>query len=108
MSAEGDGRRLAKFALLAPKAGREAELRDVLERTRRAAQFEPGTLEWTTHDVQGHPGSVGLYELFESVDAAAAHDTTPAIVALVASFDDLLSDDPVVYVLDVDRRRLDP
>ncbi|WP_448005573.1 putative quinol monooxygenase [Agromyces bauzanensis] len=108
MSPDAGGRPLGKFVLLTPKAGRGAELREVLERTRRAAQFEPGTLEWTSHEVRGDAGHVALYELFESEDAAAAHDAGPAISSLIASLGDLLAADPVVHILDVDRRRLDP
>lgn len=108
MSPEARGRLLAKFVLLAPKVGREAELRELLERTRRAARLEPGTIEWTSHEVQGDAGTVALYELFEDTDAAAAHDAGAATSELIEGFKDVLSDDPVVYVLDVDRRRLDP
>jgi quinol monooxygenase YgiN len=107
-SSEAGGRPLAKFVLLTSKAGGEAELREALERTRRAARLESATLEWTIHDVPGRPGVVALYELFADAEAAAAHDAAPAVSALVASFDRLLSDAPVVHVLDVDRRRLDP
>jgi quinol monooxygenase YgiN len=89
--------RIAKFVVLEPRAGREADLDAVIEASRRAFASEPGTLTWAVHRVHEPAGAIGLYELFADADAAARHDDSPAAGRLVGRFDELLSSPPTVY-----------
>lgn len=92
---------IAKMVFLNVREDRLDEVRALLEATRAASADEPGTIAWELHDgIDGHASFV-LYESFLDEAAVAHHDSSPAVAALIASFDISLAAPPVAHALRV-------
>jgi len=101
--------KVAKFINLDVVPGRRDELLELLNDNRLHTQSEPGTLEWTVHDVRDQPDSVALYELYESQATSDLHEeTSPALKILLERLGEFVTAPPTILTMDVRQVRLDP
>ena len=89
---------LAKVVRLQARPGQGAALDHALSEAQRAAALEIGTTAWEWFPgVEEHCRVI--IELFADDEAAAQHDASPAVAALLARFAEMLATDPDVEVL---------
>jgi quinol monooxygenase YgiN len=80
---------MAKVVKLRARSGRTADLDAALATAAAAADAEPGTRVWEFF-AGADPESRVIIEVFSGPPAAAEHDRSAAVAALLASFADVL------------------
>jgi quinol monooxygenase YgiN len=79
-------------AYLVPKAGKEAELAAAIKEILPDVQREPGCITYIAHESREHPGTIVMYEAWESDAVLDAHVASAPFMKLAARFDDLLGE----------------
>jgi quinol monooxygenase YgiN len=74
------------------RAGRRAELIEILRELVDAAAREPGTLVYAMHEAADDPDTVVSYELFADEAALEAHQLSPAVTGAMPRLEPLLAD----------------
>lgn len=87
---------LIVVATLKAKAGKEAEMEEVLKGLVEQVKQEKDTLVYVMHRNQANPGEFLFYEKYPSADALAAHSSTDYFKASFATLDPLLAEKPVI------------
>ena len=95
---------MAKFALLVElkaKPGKEAQAEAFLEKEASLVRGESGTLSWHATKIEGEPEVYRIFDTFDDEIAREAHLNGAAGAELVAHAEELFSEAPKVYRLQV-------
>ncbi|MBW4093864.1 MAG: antibiotic biosynthesis monooxygenase [Proteobacteria bacterium] len=95
---------MAKFALLVElkaKPEKEAQVEAFLKKEAVLAKKEPGTLTWHAAKVEGENGVYRIFDTFHDEAAREVHLNGEAAAELVAHAEELFSEAPKVYRLQV-------
>lgn len=87
--------RLAIWAYLEAKPGKEKELEEFLKSARPLAEKEPGTVAW--YAVKIGPAQFGIWDTFADEAGRNAHLNGEIAKALFAKAKDLLAKDPQIH-----------
>ena len=79
-------------AHLVPKAGKEAELAAAIKEILPDVLGEPGCITYIAHESREHPGTIVMYEAWESDAMLDAHVAAGPFMKLAAQFEDLLGE----------------
>jgi len=93
---------MEKFAILArveAKPGKEKEVLAFLKSALPLAVGEAQTVKW--YALQLGPSTFGIFDTFESTEGRAAHLNGQIAAALVASASELLSEEPIIEMVDL-------
>lgn len=90
--------RVKVMAILAPKAGHEAELETLLRSVAEASRKEPGNLHYDLWHSPDEPGHFVLDEAYVDADAVAVHRESKYFRAYLERINDLA--ERTVFVLD--------
>jgi quinol monooxygenase YgiN len=91
--------KLALYAHLKAKPGKEAEVEAFLKSALPLANQEPGTITW--YAFEESPGSFGIYDTFDTEAARQAHLDGPIAKALMAKASELLAEPPAIHKIRV-------
>jgi quinol monooxygenase YgiN len=91
--------KLALYAHIEAKPGKEAEVEAFLKSALPLAQKEPGTVTW--YAFSESPGHYGIFDTFDDEAARQAHLDGPIAKALMAKADELLSKPPAIHKIDI-------
>lgn len=80
------------IARLVAREGRQAALAQAVAAIVPAVLEEPGCLAYTAHESREQPGTIVMYEVWESQADLDAHAGGSNFRALAARFDELLSE----------------
>ena len=86
--------KLAIWAQLEAKAGKEKELEDFLKSAQPLAEREPGTVTW--YAIKMGPGKYGIFDTFADENGRNAHLNGDIAKALFAKAKDLLASAPKI------------
>ncbi|KMO27285.1 antibiotic biosynthesis monooxygenase [Methylobacterium variabile] len=86
------------IARLVAREGQEAALAQAVAAIVPAVLEEPGCLVYTAHESRERPGTIVMYEVWESQAALDIHADATSFRALAAQFDELL-DEPLAIEL---------
>lgn len=86
--------KLAIWAQLEAKAGKEKELEDFLKSAQPLAEREPGTVTW--YAIKMGPGKYGIFDTFNDENGRNAHLNGEIAKALFAKADQLLAQAPKI------------
>jgi len=90
--------KLALHVLLEAKAGKEAEVQQMLDQILAYSKDEPGTLQWFS----SHNGSTfGIFDTFADEDGRNAHLNGKGASLLVSRSGDLLTKPPAINKLNI-------
>jgi quinol monooxygenase YgiN len=84
--------RIAVWAEVNAKAGKEKELEEFLKSAQPLAEREPGTLSW--YVIKMGPGKYGIFDTFRDENGRNAHLNGEIAKALFAKVDQLLASPP--------------
>ena len=84
--------RLAIWAQLEAKPGKEKEVEDFLKSAQPLAEREPATLSW--YAIKMGPGKYGIFDTFADENGRNAHLTGAIAKALFAKADELFAKAP--------------
>ena len=87
------------IARLVAREGQEAALVEVMAAVVPAVLKEPGCLTYTAHESRERPGTIVMYEIWESQAALDVHAGGANFRALAARFDELLSEPLAIELL---------
>ncbi|MDB5321036.1 MAG: antibiotic biosynthesis monooxygenase [Phycisphaerales bacterium] len=87
--------KLALYAHLEAKAGKEAEVEAFLKSALPLAQKEPGTITW--YAFSESPGHYGIFDTFDDEAGRQAHLDGPIAKALMAKAEELFSKPPQIH-----------
>lgn len=93
---------MEKFAILArleAKTGKEKEVMEFLKSALPLAEGEPGTIRW--YALQNGPTTFTIFDSFETEEGRKAHLNGPIAAALMANASALLSQEPVIEMVDI-------
>jgi quinol monooxygenase YgiN len=79
-------------AYLVAKPGKEQALTDAILAIVPEVRKEDGCIAYDPHVIRGTPGTVVMYEIWESQAALDAHGDAPNLKSLAARFDELLGE----------------
>jgi quinol monooxygenase YgiN len=91
--------KLAIWAVLESKAGKEKEVEEFLKSAQPLAEREERTLTW--YAVKIAPLKFAIFDTFETESAREAHLTGDIAKALFAKAKDLFAKDPEIHKVDV-------
>lgn len=91
--------KLALYAHLEAKPGKEAEVEALLKSARSMAQAEAKTVTWYAF-TEG-PGMYGIFDTFDDEAGRQAHLDGPIAKALMSKADELLAKPPMIHKIDV-------
>ena len=91
--------KLALYAHMKAKPGKEKEVEDFLKSGLAIVEQEPGTIAWFA--IKEGPGSYGIFDVFENEAGRDAHLTGQVAKALFAKAPDLFAETPSVNKPDV-------
>ncbi|HUA99840.1 MAG TPA: hypothetical protein VMA34_16020 [Terracidiphilus sp.] len=91
--------RLALFAMLEARAGKEAEAEEFLKSAQPLAEQEPGTSTW--YALKLGPAKFGIFDTFRDEEGRNAHLTGAIAKALFARADELFAVPPRVDKLEI-------
>lgn len=91
--------KLAIWAQLQAKPGKEKELEDFLKSAQPLAEREPGTVTW--YAIKMGPGSYGIFDTFADENGRNAHLTGEIAKALFAKAGELLAKPPEIAKPDI-------
>lgn len=80
------------IARLVPRAGQEAALAKAIMAIVPAVLEEPGCLTYTALESRERPGTIVMYEVWESQTALDVHASATSFRALAARFHELLGE----------------
>jgi quinol monooxygenase YgiN len=86
--------KLAIWAQLEAKPGKEKELEDFLKSAQPLAEREPGTVTW--YAIKMGPGKYGIFDTFNDENGRNAHLNGEIAKALFAKADQLLASAPKI------------
>ena len=86
--------KLAIWAQLEAKAGKEKELEDFLKSAQPLAEREPGTVTW--YAIKMGSGKYGIFDTFADENGRNAHLNGEIAKALFAKAEDLLASAPKI------------
>ena len=86
--------KLAIWAQLESKPGKEKELEEFLKSAQPLAEREPGTITW--YAIKMEPGKYGIFDTFEDENGCNAHLNGEIAKALFAKAKDLLASPPKI------------
>lgn len=86
--------KLAIWAQLEAKPGKEEELEAFLKSAQPLAEREPGTISW--YAIKMGPGKYGIFDTFADENARNAHLNGEIAKALFAKANDLLAKPPKI------------
>ena len=86
--------KVAIWAQLESKAGKEKELEEFLKSAQPLAEREPGTLSW--YAIKMGPGKYGIFDTFADENGRNAHLNGEIAKALFAKAKDLLATPPKI------------
>lgn len=86
--------KLAIWAQLEAKPGKEKELEDFLKSAQPLAEREPGTVTW--YAIKMGPGKYGIFDTFNDKNGRNAHLNGDIAKALFAKADQLLASAPKI------------
>ena len=86
--------KLAIWAQLEAKPGKEKELEDFLKSAQPLAEREPGTVTW--YAIKMGPGKYGIFDTFNDENGRNAHLNGEIAKALFAKADQLLAQAPKI------------
>jgi quinol monooxygenase YgiN len=87
--------KLAIYAHMKAKPGKESEVESFLKSALPLAQKEPGTITWYAFEESS--GSYGIFDTFETEEARQAHLDGPIAKALMAKASELLAEPPIIH-----------
>jgi quinol monooxygenase YgiN len=87
--------KLALYAHLKAKPGKEKEVESFLAPALPLAEKEPGTITW--YAFEESTGSYGIFDTFEAETARQAHLDGPIAKALMARASELLAEPPAIH-----------
>ena len=93
-----------KFALrveLKAKPGKESEVEVFLKQEAALAKGEPGTVTWHAAKVEGEPGVYAIFDTFNDEAGRDAHLKGEGAQELAAHAQELFSEAPKIYRLQV-------
>jgi quinol monooxygenase YgiN len=91
--------KLAIWAQLEAKSGREQEVEEFLKSAQPLAEKEKGTLTW--YAVKIGPSKYGIFDTFPDEAGRDAHLSGEIAKALMAKAKDLFAKDPEIHKIDV-------
>lgn len=91
--------RLAIWAQLEAKPGKEQEVEEFLKSARPLAEAEAETVSW--YAVKIGPGKFGIFDTFANEAGRNAHISGKIAKALFARAKELLAKDPEIHKIDV-------
>lgn len=91
--------KLAIWAQLQAKPGKEKELEDFLKSAQPLAEREPGTVTW--YAIKMGPGNYGIFDTFADENGRNAHLTGEIAKALFAKAGELLAKPPEIAKPDI-------
>lgn len=91
--------KLAIWAQLKAKPGKEQEVEKFLQSAQPLAEKEPETVTW--YAVKMAPGSYGIFDTFAEESGRNAHLTGDIAKALFAKAEELFAEPPQVHKLEV-------
>jgi quinol monooxygenase YgiN len=91
--------KLAIWAQLNAKPGKEQEVEKFLKSAQPLAERETGTVTW--YAVKMAPGSYGIFDTFADDSSRNAHLTGEIAKALFAKAEELFSKPPEIHKLDI-------
>jgi quinol monooxygenase YgiN len=91
--------KLAIWAALESKPGKEKEVEEFLKSALPLAEKEDGTLTW--YAVKIGPSKFGIFDTFAAESGREAHLTGDIAKALFAKAKDLLAKDPEIHKIEV-------
>jgi len=91
--------KLAIWAVLESRTGKETEVEEFLESAQPLAEKEEGTLTW--YAVKIAPGKFGIFDTFAAESGREAHLTGEIAKALFAKAKELFAKDPEIHKLEV-------
>jgi quinol monooxygenase YgiN len=86
--------KLAIWAQLEAKAGKEKELEEFLKSAQPLAEREPGTITW--YAIKMGPGKYGIFDTFADENGRNAHLNGDIAKALFAKAKELLAEAPKI------------
>jgi quinol monooxygenase YgiN len=86
--------KVAIWAQLEAKPGKEKELEDFLKSAQPLAEREPGTVTW--YAIKMGPGKFGIFDTFNDENGRNAHLNGEIAKALFAKADELLASAPKI------------
>lgn len=91
--------KLALFAMLEAKAGKEAEVEEFLKSAQPLAEQESGTTAW--YALKLGPAKFGIFDTFRDEEGRDAHLTGAIAKALFARAEELFANPPRVEKLEI-------
>jgi len=91
--------RLALFAMLQARPGKEAAVEEFLKSAQPLAAQESGTTSW--YAIKLGPAKFGIFDTFRDEEGRNAHLTGPIAKALFARAEELFATPPQVEKLDI-------
>jgi quinol monooxygenase YgiN len=91
--------KLAIWATVQAKPGKEATVEEFLKSAKPLAEQEPETVSWYAVKLGG--GKFGIFDTFAAESGRDAHLTGPIAKALMANAKELLSEDPQIHKIEV-------
>jgi len=91
--------KLAIWAVLESKPGKEREVEEFLKSAQPLAEREEGTLTW--YAVKIAPGKFGIFDTFAAGSGRDAHLTGDIAKALMAKAKELFAKDPEIHKIEV-------
>jgi quinol monooxygenase YgiN len=87
------------IARLVPRVGQALALAQAMASITPAVRGEPDCLAYTAHESREQPGTIVMYEVWESQAALDVHADGPNFRALAARFDELLGEPLAIELL---------
>lgn len=91
--------KLALYATLKAKPGKEAALETFLQQGAELAKKEPGTATW--YAIKEDDGQYGIFDTFTEEAGREAHLNGEIAKALMAKADELLAEPPHIHKINV-------
>jgi quinol monooxygenase YgiN len=91
--------KLAIWATVQAKVGKEAEVEAFLKSAQPLAEAEPGTISWYAIKMGG--GKFGIFDTFQDDAGREAHLNGDIAKALMANAKELFSGDPQIHKIEV-------
>jgi quinol monooxygenase YgiN len=91
--------KLAIWATVQAKAGKEADVEAFLKSAQPLAEAEPGTISWYAIKMGG--GKFGIFDTFQDDAGREAHLNGDIAKALMANAKELFSSDPQIHKIEI-------
>ncbi|HEX6773413.1 MAG TPA: antibiotic biosynthesis monooxygenase [Acidobacteriaceae bacterium] len=91
--------KLAIWATVQARAGKENQVEAFLKSARQLAEAEPATVSWYALNLGG--GRFGIFDTFEDESGREAHLNGEIAKALMANAKELLAGDPQIHKIEI-------